>query len=81
MPVYEFSCKNCSHLFDGLYSLGTKAESLECPECKQKTLKRKFSTFDVSSKGGNGDFSSLSGQGSAKSKCSSCGGGSCSTCS
>jgi len=80
MPVYEFNCKNCSHIFDGLYPSGTKAENLECPECKQKTLIRKFSTFAVSSKGGNGDFSSPAG-GSSKSKCSSCAGGSCSTCS
>ncbi|MEQ8191578.1 MAG: zinc ribbon domain-containing protein [Candidatus Eremiobacterota bacterium] len=78
MPVYEFNCKNCSHIFDGLYPSGTKAENLECPECKQKTLVRKFSTFAVSSK--IGDFASASGS-SSKSKCSSCGGGSCSTCS
>lgn len=80
MPVYEFNCKNCLHIFDGLYPSGTKAETLECPECKQKTLVRNFSTFAVSSKGGNGDLSFSAGS-SSKSKCSSCSGGSCSTCS
>jgi putative FmdB family regulatory protein len=81
MPVYEFSCKNCTHIFEGLYPVGTKAENLECPLCKEKTLRKIFSTFAVSSRGGSGDFSSLSNTGSSRSKCSSCGGGSCSTCS
>jgi len=79
MPIYEFSCKSCSHNFDGIYPVGIKAETLECPKCKQKTVKKLFSTFAVSSKGAN-SFEGGGHSHSSGSKCGSCGGGSCGTC-
>jgi len=79
MPVYEFKCQDCSHFFEGLYKIGTKAEDLDCPECNKNSLKKVFSLFAVSSKGGNGSDRLLSNSGSSRS-CSSCSGGNCASC-
>ena len=71
MPIYEFICTDCEHLFEEL--VFGSCEGLECPECGSDKLERAMSTFAFSS---GGKFSSQHG-----SSCDSCSKGSCSGCS
>lgn len=43
MPIYEYLCKNCGHIFEELQSM--KEEPLvKCPNCGKSTLKRLIGT-------------------------------------
>ena len=33
MPIYEFECSACKHIFECLMKIGECAEGLACPEC------------------------------------------------
>ena len=33
MPIYEFECSVCSHIFERLMKVGEDHENLTCPEC------------------------------------------------
>lgn len=38
MPIYQYKCKKCGHVFDGVYSVDKRETPLKekCPECKSK---------------------------------------------
>lgn len=40
MPLYEYSCKQCAHVFEALVFDG---EAVDCPECHGKRLERLMS--------------------------------------
>jgi putative FmdB family regulatory protein len=40
MPIYDYSCRACSHEFEALVR-GSKVPA--CPECKSQDLERKLS--------------------------------------
>jgi putative FmdB family regulatory protein len=40
MPLYEYSCRKCSHTFEAIVFNG---ETVECPECKSDRLERLLS--------------------------------------
>ena len=40
MPIYDYSCRGCSHTFEALV-LGGKSPT--CPECKSQDLERMMS--------------------------------------
>jgi putative FmdB family regulatory protein len=40
MPLYEYSCQSCEHLFEALVFNG---EAVECPECQGKQVERQLS--------------------------------------
>jgi putative FmdB family regulatory protein len=42
MPLYEYSCKACTHQFEVLVRNGDKPE---CPACHGSELERRFSVF------------------------------------
>jgi putative FmdB family regulatory protein len=42
MPLYEYSCKACTHQFEVLVRNG---HTPECPACHGKALERRFSVF------------------------------------
>lgn len=48
MPIYEYTCKECSHNFEALVYGSQKAE---CPKCQSKQLAPRLSVFAVSAKG------------------------------
>ena len=67
MPIYEFECKKCGHVFETLfYSLRDK-QQVACPSCQSKKTARLMSMFG----GKIGNTSSGSG-------CTSCSTTSCS---
>ena len=34
MPVYEWECRECGRVFEKMYKIKEKPESVECPECQ-----------------------------------------------
>jgi putative FmdB family regulatory protein len=62
VPLYEFTCKKCGHIFDELMSLSELEKGkVKCPACSSKRVERGFSTFATGS--GNGGLGDLGGGG------------------
>jgi putative FmdB family regulatory protein len=70
MPIYEFRCLSCGHVFE-LLKLKKADEGLEmkCPKCGSHDAEKILSTMNVSRAAG----------GKAKSTMKNCGSGSCSS--
>src|SRR4029079_6616819 len=49
MPLYEYRCRSCEHLFEQIVLPGRPAAV--CPECQSGDLERLLSAFAVSSEG------------------------------
>ncbi len=50
MPIYEYACQRCEHVFDALQKMD--AEPLkDCPECGEPTLKKLLSAPNFRLKG------------------------------
>jgi len=43
MPIFEFRCAECSHLFEKLFLSSEERVDLSCPECKSETIERVMS--------------------------------------
>ena len=71
MPIYEYKCMKCKKDFECLV-FGNNGD-ICCPDCNSKKVKRLMSACSFKNEG---NFSSSA----ASSGCSSCSGGSCSTC-
>jgi putative FmdB family regulatory protein len=72
MPIYEYYCQDCQAEFEALRSIQEADAPISCSKCKGEHTARKISKFFAQSggrvlTGGNGG-------------CSSCSGGTCSTC-
>lgn len=48
MPIYEYKCENCQHLFEKLVRNGRDIPD-KCPECGGGALRKAFSTFTAAS--------------------------------
>jgi len=60
MPLFEFTCRNCGHVFEELISLAEiEAGDLECPACRSKRVERGVSSFAT----GGGSSGSFTGGG------------------
>ncbi len=66
MPIYEYICKVCGQEFEKLV-FGD--QTVTCPQCESKKIKKKFSVFGMSGV----EHQTSSG-------CSSCSSGTCSSC-
>jgi putative FmdB family regulatory protein len=77
MPVYEYTCSDCSRRFELFVQQRAMADSVVCQHCSSTEVRRLVSTFASVGAGGEpysaGDYGSESG---------GCSGGSCgcSTC-
>ncbi len=40
MPIFEFRCLECSHIFEKLFLNDKDSVDLECPECHSPSLER-----------------------------------------
>ena len=46
MPLYEFRCAKCGHVFEELVMAGAAGrERLQCPACASARVKKVLSTF------------------------------------
>lgn len=70
MPLYTYLCKKCSKKFDFLVGMTQEKLKVQCPFCGNTEVEKVFAPFRIVSSGRGGS-----------SKCSSCSGGDCSTCS
>ncbi|MDP2755286.1 MAG: zinc ribbon domain-containing protein [Nitrospirota bacterium] len=66
MPIYEFRCLGCGHVFEFL-KLKKESEGMACPKCSSTEVERVLSTINVAK----------SGSGKTTSSVKSCGGGTC----
>ena len=48
MPIYEYQCRACQHVFEALVRTG---DSPVCPACSSADLEKLLSSFGVSSEG------------------------------
>jgi len=71
MPIFEFQCEDCGEVFEELI-LGNNSDKVVCKKCKSSKVKKLIS--QVAFKSGN-KFISSSG-----SACTTCKGGTCSSC-
>ena len=71
MPIYEYLCQDCQNCFEQIRPMKDADAELECPHCHSNNVKRQLSLFNATSEG-----RPIAASGG----CSSCSGGSCSTC-
>ena len=45
MPLYEYNCKQCGHVFERVRGIDSDDNQVECPKCEQKNPKRVYSLF------------------------------------
>ena len=56
MPIYEYSCKKCSQLFELMRPIAKADARAKCTKCGSTAVKRRLSRFAVVSAGdGGGD--------------------------
>jgi putative FmdB family regulatory protein len=68
MPIFEYSCKECTHEFEALIFGDQKAQ---CPKCHSKKLAPQLSVFAMSAKGSSSSPSNTPSP--AGGACGSCG--------
>ncbi|MFA4917035.1 MAG: zinc ribbon domain-containing protein [Syntrophales bacterium] len=45
MPIYEFECPKCTHVFERLMKIEEDYGDLACPKCGAKELKKLVAPF------------------------------------
>ncbi len=58
MPIYEYKCNKCGHVFEQLVFSSDKEGGYPCPKCGDLSTCRLLSSFSCSPAGGGGNFSS-----------------------
>ena len=49
MPIYEFKCKKCDHVFEEfVFSSNASSEDIVCPVCGEKSADKLMSAFSAS---------------------------------
>ena len=72
MPIYEYECRDCGHVFELIRPMCDADKAITCDKCNSVRTTRQLSLFNASSGG-----KALTG---GDSGCGSCGGGHCSSC-
>jgi putative FmdB family regulatory protein len=54
MPIYEFRCTECGHVFEELVMRSSDQEDLACPRCQARKVERELSACCVGGGGGEG---------------------------
>ena len=49
MPIYEFRCKSCGHVFEELIFRQSEMDELICPKCETTQISRQMSACHSSS--------------------------------
>jgi putative FmdB family regulatory protein len=70
MPIYEYRCGACGHVFEEIASASC-AELPDCPQCKAKNAQKQLSAPAIHC----GESQALKAMGAASAASSGCGGG------
>ncbi len=54
MPLYEYECQNCGHVFEVFTQRREVAAQPRCPACGKANAERILSAFSATSGGGGG---------------------------
>jgi putative FmdB family regulatory protein len=54
MPIYEFRCADCGHVFEELVLRSSDEQDLACPKCHGHTVERVLSACAISGGGDGG---------------------------
>jgi len=73
MPLYEYECGNCGHLFERLRAMNDD-DPRACPTCESERVMRRISMFAASTSSGGFRSSAASGGGCACGGSCMCGG-------
>jgi putative FmdB family regulatory protein len=60
MPIYEFQCKKCGHIFEQIFFPSDKTETILCSSCGANDPCKLMSSFSCSSSAGDGAAASHS---------------------
>jgi putative FmdB family regulatory protein len=52
MPMYEYRCGQCGHVFEQLRRMADADRDLQCPQCGSEHAGRQVSAFALSGGGG-----------------------------
>jgi putative FmdB family regulatory protein len=70
MPLLEYRCSECTHLFERLVPRTDGADRAECPACGQNTGQRLLSLFaQIGSRGGDSAATAASSGGCCGGAC------------
>ncbi|MFB3924707.1 MAG: FmdB family zinc ribbon protein [Syntrophales bacterium] len=45
MPLYDYECVNCNHVFEVFHKIGEEPEDIACPKCNTKKPRKTISQF------------------------------------
>jgi len=45
MPIYEYQCEECEHIFERIQSISKSKKGGPCPKCSSKKTNRQLSVF------------------------------------
>ena len=62
MPIYEYKCRSCGHVFEDFRPASEADTKTACPQCKKKDIERMMSAFCT---GGGGSSGAAEGCGSS----------------
>ncbi len=54
MPIYEFRCSSCDHVFEELIFRKSEIQELVCPRCGATQVNQQMSTFASTSESHSG---------------------------
>jgi putative FmdB family regulatory protein len=54
MPIYEFKCQQCGHVFDKFFRSMSSSPQVECPKCHSTECRKNVTLFGTSSGLGSG---------------------------
>lgn len=57
MPLYEYKCRSCGHIFDVIHKISEDARDVACPKCGTKDPVKQMSAVSSFSGGGHGTAS------------------------
>ena len=65
MPIYEYKCTKCDHVFEVFQRIGADGSELNCPVCKTPKPEKIFSAFaSTGGDSGSSGFANCSTSGS-----------------
>ena len=59
MPIFEYRCKECKHLFSTLVGVVADGPAIQCPKCSGTVVDKQFSRFSAPRDESDGDMDQM----------------------